>query len=113
MRPPMWVVENAAVLAALVWTAALADLPHTPKTCGWMLGVFAAHTLRSHSGRLAEAKGEMLDLTKEFGTWMGALAVVLGADASARVLVGVPLVLQGAFTLWRRWYRARRQKGTP
>jgi len=100
-----WWFENLVMLAALALVVLWRDLPVAWKTAGWALGIMVAHTAHSHGLRKAEQAGKPIDWMAEWLVLLGGVAVLLGADASARELVAVPVARQAVFIVWRFSYR--------
>lgn len=105
MKIRKWWLENLAVVGVLVAVTYWQHLPLTWKTLGWALGVLVVHSLHSHGIRKAEDAGKPIDWLTEFFVGLGGVAVLLGADDAARVLVSVPVVRQLVFIVWRFGYR--------
>lgn len=102
----LWPLENLVVIAVLVGTVYLYRLPWDMQTIGWMMGAFAAHSARSHAGRLREDAGRPVDWTSTWIGCLGGLGVLMAARASQAVLVGVPVAVAVIHFAYRQAYRS-------
>lgn len=102
---PTWVFENLALIGFLWAIFYWRQMELTEKTFGWAMGIWAAHSIRSHANRKAERAGQPIDWLAEFFSGCLGASIILVAEPQVRELLIPGLLAHIAFVLERFIYR--------